>query len=444
MKILKLLLIILVLGSVSVLSLGCPGEAATESTSEQQIATVQRGNLTVDITASGNLSLSRIEDLAFDMPGAQDITVAEVTVEEGDSVEEGQVLATLDTSEWDDMLVNLERDLLQAQINLDNAQLALDKAEDQTVTLITGDIVYSSNYDDEEIDILELQVELAEARLDDAQKALDEAQEKSPEILAPFDGFVTSVNVEGGDEVLSGTVAVTIADPDQFEADILVSEMDIFDLELGGEATVQIDAMTSLTIPATVTYISPTATISSGVVNYDVTVQLESLEELMQAQQEAMPDISSGELPEPMKQAIEEGQMTQEEAEAMLEQMQQQMQQAQAEQQAAFENFQLREGLTVTVSIIIAEATDVLLVPNGAITTRGQQNYVQVVSSDGSIEERAVTTGISNWQYTEVSEGLSEGEQVVVTGTTSTTTTTQQGGSPGGRMIIPMGGGPPG
>jgi macrolide-specific efflux system membrane fusion protein len=439
MKILKLLLITLVLGSVSILSLGCPGEAATEPTSESQVATVQRGNLTVDITASGNLSLSRIEDLAFDIPGAQDITVAEVTVEEGDSVEEGQVLATLDTSEWNDMLVNLERDLLQAQINLDNAQLALDKAEDQTVTLITGDIVYSSNYDDEEIDILELQVELAEARLDDAQKALDEAQEKSPEIIAPFDGFIASVNVEGGDEVLSGTVAVTIADPDQFEADILVSEMDIFDLELGGEATVQVDAMTSLTIPATVTYISPTATISSGVVNYDVTVQLESLEELMQAQQEAMPDISSGELPEPMKQAIEEGQMTQEEAEAMLEQMQQ----AQAEQQAAFENFQLREGLTVTVSIIIGEATDVLLVPNGAISTRGQQNYVQVVSADGSIEERAVTTGISNWQYTEVNEGLSEGEQVVVTGTTSTTTETNQFGPPGGRMIIPMGG-PPG
>jgi HlyD family secretion protein len=435
MKILKLLLITLVLGSVTILSLGCPGQE-TEPTSEQQVATVQRGSLTVDITASGNLSLSQIEDLAFDIPGAQEITVAEVTVEEGDSVEEGQLLAKLDTSEWDDMLTNLERDLLQAQINLENAQLSLDKAEDESVTLITGDIVYSSNYDDEEIDILELQVELAEAKLADAQEALDEAQEKSPEILAPFDGFVTSVNVEGGDEVLSGTVAVTIADPDQFEADILVSEMDIFDLELGKDATVQIDAMTSLIIPAKVTHISPTATISSGVVNYDVTVELESLEELMQAKQEAMPDISSGELPEPIKRAIEEGQMTQEEAEAMMEQMQQQMQQAQAEQQAAFENFQLREGLTVTVSIIIAEATDVLMVPNGAITTRGQQNYVQVVSADGSIEERAVTTGISNWQYTEVTEGLSEGEQVVVT--QSTASITQQGGPPGG-MIIPMG-----
>jgi HlyD family secretion protein len=441
MKILKLLLVVLVLGSVSILSLGCPG-TDTEPTSEQQVATVQRGNLTVDITASGNLSLSRIEDLAFDMPGAQEITVAEVTVEEGDSVEEGQLLAKLDTSEWNDMLTNLELSLIQAQINLDNAELTLDKAEDESVTLITGDIVYSSSYDDEEIDILELKVELAEAQLEDARQALDEAQEKSPEIIAPFDGFITSVNVEGGDEVMPGTVAVTIADPDQFEADILVSEMDIFDLELGGDATVQIDAMTSLTIPATVTHISPTATISSGVVNYDVTVELESLEELIQAQQEAMPDISSGELPEPIKQAIEEGQMTQEEAEAMLEQMQQQMQQAQAEQQAELENIQLKEGLTVTVSIITDEATDVLMVPNGAITTQGRQNYVQVVSADGSIEERAVTTGISNWQYTEVTEGLSEGEQVINQGTTATTTETEQFGPPGG-MMIPMGG-PPG
>jgi len=438
MKVLKILLLALVTASTSILLLGCPGQS-TEIESEQPIATVQRGSLAVDITASGNLSLSRIEDLAFDIPGAREITVSEVTVEEGDSVEEGQVLATLDTSEWADMLTNLELDLIQAQISLKNAELSLDRAEDESVTLITGDIVYSSSYDDEEIDILELQVELAEAKLEDAQQARDEAQQKSPEIIAPFDGFITSVNVEGGDEVLSGTVAATIADPDRFEADILVSEMDIFDLELGGEATVQIDAMTSLIVPAKVTHISPTATISSGVVNYAVTVELESLEELMQQRQEAVPDISSGELPQPIQQAIEEGQMTREEAEAMLEQMQQ----AQAEQQAVFEDFQLREGLTVTVSIVIEEAADVLLVPNGAILTRGQQSYVQVVSSDGTIEDRTITTGISNWQYTEVTDGLSEGEQVINKGTTSTTTETNEFGPPGG-MMIPMGGGPPG
>lgn len=418
MKVLKFTIIAVVLASIAILSVGCPG-TDTELESEQQVATVQRGNLTVDITASGNLALSRMEDLAFDIPGrAEEITVEEILVEEGDSVEEGQLLARLDMSEWDDVLTNLELDLIQAQINLENAELALDKAEAETVTLITGDIVYSSNFDDEEIDILELRLVLAEAQLDDAQKVLEEALEKSPEVKAPFDGFITRVNVEGGDEVLPGTVAVQLADPNQFEADILVSEMDIFDLELGGDATVQIDAMTSLTVPATVTHISPTATISSGVVNYEVTVELEPLEELIQQWEEAMPSMDF---------TPPEG-FTPPEDFTLPEQ---------ANRPAVIpENFQLREGLTVTVSIIIEEAADVLLVPNGAITTRGWQTYVQVVSADGSTEERAVTTGISDWQYTEVTEGLAEGEQVVVPEGTSATT--QQEGPPGG-MMIPMG-----
>jgi RND family efflux transporter MFP subunit len=439
MKVLKILLIILALCSVGILSLGCP-QPDTGSAPESQVVTVQRGNLTVDITASGNLMFSHTEDLAFEMAGI----VAEVNVQAGDSVKQGQVLATLDTTQRDENLKSLESGVLQAEISQKNAQLALDKAEDATVTLITGDIVYSSNYDDEQIEILKLSLELAKARLADAQKALTDAQNASPEIIAPFDGFISTVNVSAGDAGVSGngvpkgTVACQIVDPNKFEADILVSEMDIFDLEVGGDAAVQIDAMTSLTIPAKVTHISPTAAIQSGVVNYYVKVELESLEELWQERQAAMPDISSGELPEPIKQAIEEGQMTQEEAEAMLEQMQQ----AQAEQQAALENFQLREGLTVTVSIIIEEATDVLLVPNGAITTQGGQSYVQVVSSTGTIEKRTIKTGITDYTNTEVTEGLSEGEQVVVPqGTTSTTTTQQQG--PSGGMFIPGMGGPP-
>jgi HlyD family secretion protein len=421
MKVLKLTIIAVVLGSIGVLSAGCFFNSETELEPEQQVATVQRGNLTVDITASGNLSLSRMEDLTFDIPGrAGEITVAEVMVEEGDSVEEGQLLARLDTSEWNDMLTSLELDLIQAQINLENAKLSLDKAEAETVTLITGDIVYSSNFDDEEIDILELRLTLAEAQLDDAQQVLEEALEKSPEVIAPFDGFITQVSVEGGDEVLPGTVAVQLADPDQFEADILVSEMDIFDLELEGDATVQIDALTSLTIPAKVTHISPTATISSGVVNYEVTVELTSLEELTQQWQETMPP--EGFTP-PEDFTPPEG-FTPPEDFTLI------------QPAAVPEDFQLREGLTVTVSIIIEEATDVLLVPNGAITTRGWQTYVQVLSADGNTEELAVTTGISNWQFTEVTEGLAEGEQVVIPEGASTTT--QQQGPPGG-MIIPMG-----
>jgi RND family efflux transporter MFP subunit len=446
MRALKIVVAILVLGSIGLAALSCDGEADSGAGSGNQIASVQRGDLTVDITASGNLELSVTEDLAFDIPGTiAEITVAEVLVEEGDSVEEGQLLARLDTSEWDDMLIDLKRDLLQAEIDLKNAELTLEAAEEDTYITSTGDI-REQYTDPDEIDILEMRLELAEARFEDAQEALEEANEKSPEVIAPFDGFVTAVNVDGGDEVKTGTVAVAIADPNKFEADILVSEMDIMQVELGGTAYVQVDAITGLSLPAEVTHISPTATIQSGVVNYQVKVEVQSLETVIQEQQAAMadmPEASPGELPEFMQQAIDSGEMTLEEAEAVLEQMQERIQQAQAEQLAALENIELREGLTVTVTIIVDERTDVLLVPNGAITTQGGQTSVQVVSSGGTIEQRTITTGISDWQYTEVTEGLSEGEQVVVPqGTAATPTTTEREGPPGGMMVPGMGGPP--
>ena len=420
-KLFKIVLI-LVLCGVGAFLLISAFKPESAPVSENQVVAVQRGDLTVDITASGNLALSLKEDLAFDIPGrVEEITVEEILVEEGESVEEGQLLAKLDTSEWNDVLTALERDLLQAEISLESAEYALDKAEEETTTSIVGDVVVKESADDWEIDIKEMQVELAQARFEDAKEALEEALEKSPEIIAPFDGFITKVNVEGGDEVLTGTVAVELADPNKFEADILVSEMDILQVKLGGEAWVQVDAMQGLGLPAEVTHVSPTATIQSGVVNYEVKVELQSLETVMQEQQQArqetMPNISSGELPERLRQAIEEGEITQEEAEEV-------MNQRQGEQQGAPpmipEDFQLREGLPVTVSIIVDERTDVLLVPNAAITSRGRETYVQVMSPDGVIAERPITTGISNWQYTEVTDGLSEGEKVVVLQGTTT------------------------
>jgi hypothetical protein len=99
-------------------------------------------------------------------------------------------------------------------------------------------------------------------------------------------------------------------------------------------------------------------------------------------------------------------------------------------------DFQLRQGLSVTVSIIISETTDVLIVPNGAVSSEGGQYYVEVVSASGETEKRAVQIGISDWQYTEITDGLSEGEQVVVPEGTTTTTTQNQFQRPGGPMII--------
>jgi len=449
----KVTLAILLLCGIGVVPLGCASESDSAANLEEQTATVQRGDLVVEVTAAGNLELSHTEDLAFDISG----TVGEVMVEEGDYVEKGQLLATLGTSDWEDeigtleeQLRNAERSLLQAEINLENAEDALEEAEEETTTTVTGDIV-QREIDSREIDIRELEVELAELRLEDAQIALgdaqedlDEAKSKSPVVAAPFDGFIIGVNVEGGDEVLEGTIAVVLADPSMFQAGLLVSEMDIFQIEVGKEAWVEVDAVSGLRLPASVVRISPTAAIQSGVVNYEVEVEVESLEAVMQERQEAREATSSEELPERIQQAIEAGEITQEQAEEMMNRMQQAQgaRQGQAPTMLS-EGFQLREGLTVTVSIVVEERSDVLLVPNGAITTQAGRTYVQVVSPDGTTEERAIQTGISDWQYTEVTSGLSEGEEIVVSEGTATTTAATEEQERRGGMMIPGLGGPP-
>jgi len=104
------------------------------------------------------------------------------------------------------------------------------------------------------------------------------------------------------------------------------------------------------------------------------------------------------------------------------------------------EDFQLREGLTVTVSILVQEKNDILLIPNKAITRRGTESYVQVLQ-DGVTTERLIKTGISDWQSTEVTEGLSEGEQVLVPQATTSTSSSSQQKPPG--PPIPFFGPPP-
>jgi len=506
-RIAKIVLTALVVGGLMVPLLGCDSGSDEAELLESQVVTVQRGNLTVDITAVGNLALSLIDDLAFEIAG----TVEEVSVEAGDTVEEGQVLAKLDTSEWEEQIGALEDQLTIAKRQLTAAERQVTAAERQLAAVEYQLEIKKRNVTAKEKDVIQaeinlkqahlnvynltpnvwdweaaqkaeiegMQIELAEARLEeaqqgiedaqhdvedaqydvedaqlaieDAQLAVEDAQHDVEDAQEALDGFITKVNVEGGDEVMKGTVAVTLADPAKFEAELLVSEMDIFQVRLEGEAWVQVDAMGGISLPAKVTHISPTATIQSGVVNYTVKVEIQSMEELaqqrqqaMQERQQAMQDITPGELPERLQQAIEEGRITQEQAEEMIKQMQSAQGAQQGQMPTAIpEDFQLREGLTVTVSILIDERTDVLLVPNGAITSRGGQAYVQVVLLDDTteeqtIEEHAIQTGISDWQYTEVTSGLSEGEQVIVPQGTTTSPTTQQG-PPGGIMIPGMG-----
>ena len=404
MRILKIMLITLVLGSVGIMYLSCASKSNTASVAQNQVATVKRGDLVINVTGTGNLAFSSTVDLAFQMAGIVD----KVNVQAGDSVKQGQVLATLDTTLWDENLASLEIKVLQAEASLKNAEYTLEQAEEPTTT---GKVI--SAVDPLQIEIYELQVKVAQSGLENAKKQLADALNASPEITAPFDGFITTVNVSAGDAGVSGngvpkgTVAMTIVDPNKFQADILVSELDIPQVKLGGDATVGIDAMSGIRLPAKVTYISPTATIQSGVVNYKVTVEITSLGPVQSSQPGQSSQSEQGGTTRP---ALSE----------------------QATAMPTSQAVQLRQGLSATVNIPIQEKDNVLLIPNKAITRQQGVAHVNVLKNDGTIEKRTIKTGISDSQNTEITDGLSEGEKVVITQTTTTTSTsTTRPGGPG-------------
>jgi len=552
-KIIRITFTVLILVAMFLIFTGCGRGTETAEIEEQTvIQTVTRGNLSLDVSAVGNLALSQKENLSFALTG----TVKEVSVEVGDYVDEGQVLATLDTSERDTQLKTLTRAietkdqaLLQAEINYQNAEDALDTVNSQAyadkkkaqaelevvnaeISLagaqeifdiaenqylanwtvperirnynqkkaqldiakivlndaekkladVSADLEIERETKQKELVIKKSQLEDAQQQLDEAKEALEEAQNHDWDIKAPYQGFITKVNLVEGNTVQKGAAAIEIADPDEFEAEVYVSEMDIFNIAVGVPATASVDAAQTMILPAEVVKISPTASIQQGVVNYAVKIKIHSgndmLVEAGEIIKNALEDLESGELPPMLERAVEAGRMTREQAEELAEQMQNFDPNnlpedfegnspgfpamgsgnstfggrgfAFGDRTFAFGDnssggniqspaanfgqtvtptgsFQLREGLTVTVNIVTQEINDVLLVPSAAITMRGGQNHVTIVLPDGTTEERVIETGVSDWQNTEVLSGLSEGDQVEVI-LTSSSGSMQSGG----------------
>jgi multidrug efflux pump subunit AcrA (membrane-fusion protein) len=434
------ILILLLIVPVLLLS-GCASKKDTSTQETTQIVTIGRGNIVVDVMASGNLITSNEADLAFSASSK----VTEVLVAVGDWVDKGQKLAAIDTTD-------LEINLAQAQANVKSAKLNLEDAKEPTTTA-SG----TSAPDPLDIEIKEIQLESANMSLTDVQAQLANAV-----IYAPFSGRIAEVNVAIGDEVTSSTKAIRLIDPNLMEVNIAVSEMDVYQLNVGDKATVELNALSSVELPAKVVSISPVATIQSGVVNYAVNVQLDPISSIKEQQKastatssnsqgetQAPPtggNSTTGEIPQRLQQAINEGRLTQEQADEMMKNMSQGgaafnrqsgAQSSQTGTPALPEDFELKEGLTVTVTIVVDQRQDILRVPNSAISSKGGRTTVQIIK-DGVVEQRDITTGITDYQYTEVTGGLSEGEQVVIAESSSSSTTSSSNSQQR------SGGGPPG
>ncbi len=109
----------------------------------------------------------------------------------------------------------------------------------------------------------------AQARVIAAQALL-----KTSRLTAPFDGVITAVNIQAGDQVNPGTIAFRLDDVSRLMVDLQVSEIDVNSVAIGQEVILTYDAVLAREYHGQVVEISPVGIESGGVVSFAVTVEL--------------------------------------------------------------------------------------------------------------------------------------------------------------------------
>ncbi len=246
-------------------------------------------------------------------------------------------------------------DITTKQAQIKQAQTAIELAQ-------AGVVQAQKN-----IELAQASVIVAQNAVEDAQTALNTEQNSPQEITAPFNGLITKVNVTQGDIVQRNAKIIEIAEPDKFEVHILVTERDVTSLSIGGDSTVSFDALPELSFPAKITRIAPLATIQQGVVNYQITAELTSTKPVPIAGSTASSTSLAG----------------------------------------------LKDGFSAVLNITVQKKDNILIVPSRAISHEGQ-NYTVRVDTGTSIETRNVKVGITDFQNTEIIEGLNQGDKVVL------------------------------
>ena len=247
--------------------------ANAADTPEYLTANATVGDMTDDIAATGTIAATARTGVGFgvdpwhiddgDAPQAPaTYRVTEVSVAIGDTVADGDPLATAESADLERELTAAKNDLASAKVSLRAAEDDLEDAEDADVTAQIRQAKIGLNN-------AENGVASAQATVDDLK-----AQIAGATLTAPVAGVVTEVNATAGFDAPAG--AAIVIDAPTFQVTTDVVESDLADVEVGQTAAITIAAIDA-DVTGTVTAISPITSgdSGSGVVSYPVTVTLD-------------------------------------------------------------------------------------------------------------------------------------------------------------------------
>jgi HlyD family secretion protein len=236
------------------------------------------------LSASGYVTARRLATVSAEITGR----MAEVLIEEGMSVEAGQVLARLDTTLAKTELGIAEGNVKSARGALDAA--VADRAEAQRALVRIQGVKAKEFASTADLTRAETAAESAAARLVQAQGNLRSAEQTAAraralldkhEIRAPFAGMVTTKDAQPG-EIVSPSAAgggftrtgvCTIVDMNSLEVEVEVNEAFISRVKPNQRASATLDAYPEWEIPAKVAAIIPTANRDKATVKVRVAIE---------------------------------------------------------------------------------------------------------------------------------------------------------------------------
>ncbi|HMK92488.1 MAG TPA: efflux RND transporter periplasmic adaptor subunit [Thermoleophilia bacterium] len=232
-----------------------------------QTQKVGRRDLTSIVEASGEVKPKRYVNVSANVSGP----ITHLLVKEGDAVKRGQVLATIDATRFAADTRQSEAALAASRADLDRelADLEVSRLNFERNQRMRNEALVSEQVYDQaqaEYKAKQAQVESQKRRIAQLEAALasnvDTLQKAT--LPAPMDGVVTSLKMEEGESVIGAqsfqpTVIMTVADLSVMEVEIMVDETDIRNVKLGQEAEVRVDALEGVKIKGEVTEIGASA-----------------------------------------------------------------------------------------------------------------------------------------------------------------------------------------
>jgi HlyD family secretion protein len=239
---------------------------------------VQRGDLTVTVSATGNVQPTNQVDVGSELSGI----VESVFVEENIHVKRGQVLAQLDVSRLKDQIAKSQGALAAAKAQVDQTvatakekRLAFERLKG-VAALSHGGIPSKADLDTADAAWQRAVADEAAARANVIQASAtlrsDETSFSKASIRSPIDGVVLTRKVEPGQTVaasLQAPVLFTLAENlTQMQIEVDVDEADVGQVRDNQEATFTVDAYPSRKYPARISRVDYGSQVKDGVVSY--------------------------------------------------------------------------------------------------------------------------------------------------------------------------------